>query len=314
MNQILQSEEWNPYYNVALEYELMKKQKHGTAMFLWQNAASVFVGRNQNLYMECNVPYLKEQRILAVRRFSGGGAVYQDEGNLNFSFVCPSAEADTDKMKRVVEKAVNTIGVSCSFSGRNDLLAEGRKFSGHAYYEEDACFLYHGTLLCNVNLEQMRSVLSPSLLKLHSKGVSSVKSRVVNLCELVPTLTIEQMKYALRDAFLQEYGQSSESNSICKISADSFPVDGKLLQQLESEEWVYGEAPEWSVKLERKMPIGLVSAQVQILNGKIEDIQIYTDSLMPIDFSECRKNLMGKMFSEMEVFDEVENSVLSLSD
>lgn len=311
MNQIIISEERSPYYNVALEYELMQKQGQGCTLLLWQNVPSVFIGRNQNLYAECDMDYLKEQKILPVRRFSGGGAVFQDEGNVNFSFLAPAEEADVEQMKRTIERAITALGISCTFSGRNDLLAGNRKFSGHAYYEEDGHFLYHGTLLCEENLEMLERVLKPSKHKLASKGIASVRSRVVNLKEILPDLTRERLVEALVWAFGEEYGLPVEKRKPEKIDRSFCAVKRELLEKLESPEWIYGEAPGWSVVLERHFPFGNVSVHVKVKDGLLEDIRIYTDSLDSLDFSVCEKQLQGRWFEEKEVFDVIEKSVLS---
>lgn len=310
MNQIFISEEKSPYYNVALEYELMQKQKQGCTLLLWQNVPSVFVGRNQNLYAECNMDYLKEQNILPVRRFSGGGAVFQDEGNLNFSFLAPAKEADMEQMKRTVERAIRSLGISCVFSGRNDLLTGGRKFSGHAYYEEDGHFLYHGTLLYEENLEMLEQVLRPSAHKLASKGIASVRSRVVNLREVLPELTKEGLMKALVWAFEQEYGLPA-GEELQRLSQNLYAVKGEFLKKLKSPEWLYGEAPGWSIVLERHFSFGNVSAQVKVKDGWIEDIRFYTDSLAPLDFSACEERLRGSWFAEKEIFDVIERGMLS---
>lgn len=311
MNQIFISKEQSPYYNVALEYELMQKQKQGCSLLLWQNVPSVFVGRSQNLYAECNMDYLKEKKILPVRRFSGGGAVFQDEGNLNFSFFSPAGEADMEQMKRTVERAITSLGIPCVFSGRNDLLIGGRKFSGHAYYEEDGQFLYHGTLLYEENLEMLEQVLRPSVHKLASKGIASVRSRVVNLKEILPDLTKEKLVDALVRAFEREYGPVAGAGNPKKLDQSLYTVKGELLEKLESPEWIYGEAPGWSVVLERHYPFGNVSVQMEVKDGLIEEVQMYTDSLDPPDFSVCERLLRGRWFEEKEIFDVIGKTVLS---
>lgn len=314
MNRIIISEEVEPYYNVALEYELLKKQSEDTILFLWQNVPSVFIGRNQNLYAECDMQYLEAAHILPVRRFSGGGAVFQDMGNLNFSFICPLEGADMEKMKRTLQEAVEALGISCTYSGRNDVLIEERKFSGHAWCEEENRLLYHGTLLLDINLEMLSRALKPSPGKLASKGIVSVRSRVINLKEVMPELTKERLTAALEESFLREYGSAGAETLTVeaeKVNRENRPVEAALYQQLKSPEWIFGQSPDWSISLEKHCTFGNVSVLAEVSDGKITGIKIYTDSLLSIDFSECEKKLLNRWFDEAEVFDVIEKSVLS---
>lgn len=314
MNRIIISEETDPYYNVALEHELLKNQDENTILFLWQNEPSVFIGRNQNLYAECDIQYLEKVNILPVRRFSGGGAVFQDMGNLNFSFICPLEKADMEKMKRTLQEAVESLGILCTYSGRNDVLIEGRKFSGHAWCEEENRLLYHGTLLLDVNLEMLTGALSPSKEKLKSKGIASVRSRVINLKEIIPELTREELTERLIESFSKEYGSVKNETLVLeteKVNREKHPVEKELYQKLKSPEWIYGQSPDWSVSLEKHCSFGNTSVLAEIEDGKISKIKIYTDSLLAIDFSTCEKILLNRWFDESEVFDVIEKSVLS---
>ena len=310
MNRILYSSQTNPYYNVALEYTLMKKNFQGITLFLWKNCPSVFIGRNQNLYMECNLAYLKEASILPVRRFSGGGAVFQDEGNLNFTFLCGAEDVSIGQFSRMVQKAVEALGICCEFTGRNDLLCNGKKFSGHAYYEEDGRLFYHGTMLCGTNLEMMEKALTPSAAKLESKGISSIRSRVMNLSEAVPDLTVRKAAEQLADQFAKTFGRTEQAK-IYSAEEAGIAVPREQILKLQSSEWLYGQSPDWSVRLERHFLEGLVSALVSVKDGRIAGIRIYTDCLKPVDWQECERRLSGRWYDEDEVFDELGRYVLS---
>ena len=303
MNPIIFSTETNPYYNVATEYQLFKKNTGGITLFLWQNEPSVFIGRNQNLYAECDVNYLEENHIYPVRRFSGGGAVYQDMGNLNFSFICPADKADIQQFKEYLYSAMKYLGFSCTYSGRNDLLINDRKFSGHAYYEEDNHFLYHGTLLYDVDLKQLEVALTPSKLKLNSKGISSVKSRVINLKELNPTLTLAHIHEALMKAF--------PGTLLPMPDSTSFPDITSMVKVLQSPSWIYGQAPAWNITLEHRFSFGLVTVNAEVKDGKIFDIHFFTDSLLPVHFSLCRQLLLGRWYSETEIIDVINQNMVS---
>lgn len=183
MNRIVVSEERDPYYNLALEEDLLRGVRPDEViLYLWQNEKTVVIGRNQNPYLECDVSQLTASGVHLARRISGGGAVYHDLGNLNFTFIYHESRKNLDKQLNVIKKAVEALGgVTVELSGRNDLTIQGQKFSGHAFYAEDGHEFHHGTLMVDVDLGQLENVLKPSKLKMQAKGITSVKSRVVNL-------------------------------------------------------------------------------------------------------------------------------------
>ena len=203
----IETDNTHPYKNLAVEeYLLLHCRENECILYLWQNQNTVVAGRNQNVWKECLVSRLEEDNGHIVRRLSGGGAVYHDLGNLNFTFLVRKENYDVSKQLDVILKAVQKLGIAAEKSGRNDILADGRKFSGNAFYEKgDHCY-HHGTLMVNVNMEDLSKYLTVSKEKLESKGVDSVRSRVVNLSEYVPELSIDLLKEKLREAFGEVYG------------------------------------------------------------------------------------------------------------
>ena len=197
----------DPFENLALEQHLMETVPDGGCiLYLWQNRHTVVIGKNQNAWKECRVQQLADDGGRLARRLSGGGAVYHDLGNLNFTFLIHKADYDISRQLDVILKALELLGIQAEKSGRNDLHADGRKFSGNAFYETgDRCY-HHGTLMVQVDREQLGKYLQVSASKLKSKGVASVQARVVNLTELKPGLTISQLKQALIDAMGLVYG------------------------------------------------------------------------------------------------------------
>ncbi len=292
MNRIYVSAETDPYFNIATEYQLFTEIRSGTSLFLWQNRPSVILGRNQNIFAECDLEFLRVQEILPVRRFSGGGAVFHDLGNVNFTFLAKEADADTDQYLKVLQKAVLSLGVECVFSGRNDLLADGKKFSGHAYYTDNGNFLYHGTLMVNVDLDVLSGGLKPSYTKLHSKGIDSVRSRVVNLSHLRPGITTEHVKDSLVRAFMAEY---ETTPPICEINREN--TQPAILEKLKSHDWIYGESPDFDMSLEKRLSFGNVSVYVDTIGGRVARIRLHTDSLENIDFGPCEEALTGSLFN-----------------
>ena len=196
----------DPYENLALEEALLSRVGEGDLiLYLWQNERTVVIGRNQNPWKECRTALLAEEGGRLARRLSGGGAVFHDLGNLNFTFLMAEADYDLPRQLTVLERACRSLGIPAQRSGRNDLLADGRKFSGNAFYKHNGRAYHHGTLMVDVDLEMVQRYLSPSKAKLAAKGVDSVRSRVVNLREFVPELTIEQLSDALTAALAEVY-------------------------------------------------------------------------------------------------------------
>ena len=196
----------DPYENLALEEALLDRVRPGELiLYLWQNERTVVIGRNQNPWKECRTALLAEEGGRLARRLSGGGAVFHDLGNLNFTFLMAAEDWDLPRQLTVLERACQSLGIPAQRSGRNDLLADGRKFSGNAFYKHNGKAYHHGTLMVDVDLEKVQRYLSPSKAKLAAKGVDSVRSRVVNLREFVPDLTIPQLADALIAALAEVY-------------------------------------------------------------------------------------------------------------
>ncbi|RDY30666.1 lipoate--protein ligase [Lachnotalea glycerini] len=295
MKKIIISEEFNPYFNIAAEHQLFLDSEEEIHLFLWQNEDCVIIGRNQNLYAECNLAYLKEKNIKAVRRFSGGGAVYQDRGNINFTFITKDQSANQVQFIKLIQSAMLKLGIDCELSGRNDLLYKNQKFSGHAYYTDSNNFMYHGTMLVRVNLEHLGKVLTPSPLKLHSKGIESVKNRVINLSDINAAITIEKVSQAFIEIF--------ECENIEHINETNFEAPLKTL--LASDEWLYAQSPDYDVELERKFSIGNVTVHICVAKDFIQKVKINTDSLHLYDFKACEDNLIGKHFCEQMIWESI---------
>lgn len=206
--QVVHSQDVNPYFNLALEEFLLHHVAEDTVvLYLWQNEHTVVIGRNQNAWKECKVNALEDSQGHLVRRLSGGGAVYHDLGNLNFTFLANVAHYDIARQSNVILRALSYEGVMGEKSGRNDLLIDGKKFSGNAYYQSGNNAYHHGTLLVDVDLANMGQYLQVSQEKLKSNGVDSVRSRVMNLKEVIAHLTIGRMKENMIRAFEEEYGK-----------------------------------------------------------------------------------------------------------
>ena len=192
------SENTSPYYNLALERSLFDFVDEDTViLYLWQNSHTIVIGKNQNAYAECKVDeFIKDGGTLA-RRPSGGGAVYHDLGNLNFSIICNESIAKEHTYQRIVKEALRFFGIVSEFNGRNDLTVDGKKFSGNAFYVKDDVLCQHGTILINSDFKELSKYLTPDISKLERNHVKSVESRVVNLSEISDKITVESMKEAM---------------------------------------------------------------------------------------------------------------------
>ncbi len=204
---LIRTESTDPYRNLALEKGLLQTvQKGQCILYLWQNEKTVVIGRNQNAWAECDPSRLEKDGAHLARRLSGGGAVFHDLGNLNFTFLSSTDDSDRQKETEVILEAVRSFGIHAERTGRNDLICEGRKFSGHAYYRSGGAAFHHGTVMISVDQSRLSDYLHVSPFKMQKSGVPSVRSRVMNLQEICPDLTVMRMAEALELAFSRVYG------------------------------------------------------------------------------------------------------------
>ena len=265
----------DPHKNLAMEEALLRSLPEGQAvMFLWQNRHTVVIGSGQNAWRECNTALLEAEGGTLARRSSGGGAVYHDLGNLNFSFVMPRADYDVDRQLTVVMNAVRTLGLNAEKTGRNDLTIGGRKFSGNAFRLLKETALHHGTLLISSDREMVGRYLTPDKDKLKAKGVKSVASRVVTL-ESLGDVTVESMCGAMMEAFRAEYG-AAQAGVLC---AEALPGYRELLERNRSWEWNYGFSPEGMIELSRRFAWGGVQLAAEVVGGRAKCVRVYTDSM-----------------------------------
>jgi lipoate-protein ligase A len=284
-----------PYRNLALEeYLLHNVAEDECILYLWQNEKTVVIGRNQNPWKECKVKELNEDGGRLVRRLSGGGAVYHDLGNLNFTFVLTKENYNVDRQLDVIIRAVNGLGIEAERSGRNDITVCGRKFSGNAFYSEGIKCYHHGTILVDADMSNLSKYLNVSKTKLVSKGVDSVRTRVANLKEYRPDLTIDMLKEELLKAFGETYGHVP-----VRIMEEDLPQDALKAgeKKFSSWEWIYGRKIEFSDNLERRFDWGDIELQLVVEGGIIRDCRAYSDSLDIDIFGLLPKYLSGCRFT-----------------
>ena len=267
----------DPHENLAAEKVLMDALQPGEAMlYLWQNLNTVVIGKNQNAWLECRTSLLEEEGGKLARRLSGGGAVFHDLGNLNFTFLMCKEDYDLDKQITVIQRACALAGIQAEKSGRNDLLAEGKKFSGNAFYQDKVHAYHHGTLMVDVDKEKLGRYLSPPQAKLQAKGVASVRSRVVNLKELSPDLTIEGMRSNMVQAFQDVYGMNIQPFVLTEQMGKQI---AQLTELYGSWDYLYGAPLSFTFSCEEKFEWGYVGLQLDAKGGIIADVGINTDAM-----------------------------------
>lgn len=300
--QIYESEGFDPYRNLAIEQHLLESVLGGCCLlYLWRNERTVVIGRNQNAWAECRTALLSEEGGKLARRLSGGGAVYHDLGNLNFTFLMRTGDYDLARQLSVIRRACDVCGIETEISGRNDLLADGRKFSGNAFYHHEGRSYHHGTLLVDVDGESMKRYLSPSKAKLEAKGVESVRSRVVNLKELDPSITVETLKAAMKSAFSEVYGLPVSAPPVldeARIKA--------LTAHYASEKWLYGQRLPLMFRCERRFSWGGIELQFSVDRGVITDTRVYTDDMDTETAPAIQKALAGCPFSLAALSERIE--------
>ena len=267
----------NPYHNLAVEeYLMMHTGDSELIVYLWQNEHTIVIGRNQNVWQECKVSEFTKDGGRIVRRLSGGGAVYHDLGNLNFTFCVKKADYDVDKQLEVILTAVQLLGINARKTGRNDITIEGRKFSGNAFYRTGQYCYHHGTLLLDADTEKMVQYLNVDTAKLQSKGVSSVKARVTNLknycADINRRLITEKIKTALKNVYECDIG----------IIKDTDLNENEIIR-LENKfsdwNWIFGRKIPFTNQISRRSVWGNMDIHIVVDEGRIRDIEIYSDML-----------------------------------
>lgn len=287
---ILKSKTTNVYINQAIELALFDSVKLGELfIFLWANENTVVIGRNQNAYDECKAELLEREGGHLARRLSGGGAVFHDIGNLNFTFIARDCEYSQDKNFQIISTALKNCGFEVELSGRNDMTVSGKKFSGNAFYSDKEKKLHHGTILICTDSEKMKKYLTPSLLKRAKHSVKSVESRVINLSDLNKSFNREQAENAIIAAIKTIfYGADIEEIT-------SGEIDGKMLDnnlaKFSSQRWIYGTDLCYNRQCEIETQNALFCIKVFVSGGIIKSAKVFTDSL---DFS-AAQNLEEKL-------------------
>ncbi|MDX9917904.1 MAG: lipoate--protein ligase [Gudongella sp.] len=294
----------DPHYNLAFEEYCFKNLPEGEDyVFLWINGPSIIVGKNQNTIEEINQEFVRENGIKVVRRITGGGAVYHDHGNLNFSIFTKSSgkeKIDFGQINIPILKSLERFGIQAELSGRNDLTVDEKKVSGIAQSVWKGRILNHGTILYDTDLTVLSKALNVKADKYESKGVKSVRSRVTNIKPyMVKDVDILQFKGLLLN-YIFEYAGSAPEEYI--LSEEQLQGIEKLFQEKYSTwDWNYGESPDFGIKNYKKFPIGSIDVRLQVKNGVISDIRIFGDFFGTKDVRELEDRVKGMRYEREEL-------------
>jgi lipoate-protein ligase A len=291
----------NPYFNLAME-EYLLKSFNKDIFILWRNEPAIIVGKNQNTISEVNVEYVKENSIPVVRRLTGGGAVFHDLGNINFTFISANDNKSFNNFRKFTQPIIDvlrSLEVEAEFSGRNDLVIQGRKFSGNAQCNYKDKVMHHGTLLFSSAIKDLSAALKVKPSKFEGKAVKSVASRVTNISEhLKSTLSIIQFKEMVMDHVAKE----KESGVVYKFSEEDIKNINKLVEEKYSTwQWNFGNSPKYSFTNEFKYNGGNVEVRLNVDKGLIKDIKIYGDFFGKCDVSEIENALIGVRHCEIGI-------------
>ena len=266
-----------PYENLALEEYLFRRIQPGQVMlYLWQNRRTVVIGRNQNAWQECRFQLLEEEGGFLARRRSGGGAVFHDLGNLNFTFIACEGDYDVTKQLNVLIDAVDGLGLKAEQTGRNDVTIDGRKFSGNAFQSKGIRHCHHGTILIDVDRTQLERYLIVSAEKMQSKGVTSVQARVANLRELAPHIDVATMRSLLIESFGKIYGGQPQELQLSDLDGSEL---AEITSTFASWEWRLGRPIPFTQEFSHRFAWGGVTVQLQVNEGRIQEAAVFSDAL-----------------------------------
>ena len=290
----------NAYFNLAMEEYFLKNTTEDVFM-LWRNESAIIVGKNQNTLSEINYEYVKENNIKVVRRQSGGGAVFHDLGNINFTFIScnDNSFSDFKRFTMPIIECLEDLNIHAEFSGRNDLLIDNQKFSGNAQYNYKNKVMHHGTLLFSSQINDLSSALKVKPSKFEGKGVKSVKSRVTNISNhLKKSMTVLEFK----DYLMNFINNKDENNHFYELSDHDINEINKLVDEKYSTwHWNFGHSPKYSLNNEVKYPGGNIEFSLNVDKGIINEIKFFGDFFGKKDVSNIEDLLKNVMHNESSI-------------
>ena len=293
----------NPVYNVALEaYAFRELLAEDELFILWINEPTIVIGKHQNAIEEINKTYTDEHGIHVVRRLSGGGAVYHDLNNLNYTIISNKSQEGTFDFKTFSQPVIETLadlGVTATFTGRNDLEIDGKKFCGNAQAYYKGRMMHHGCLLFDVDMTVLGNALQVSKDKIESKGVKSVRARVTNILDELPEkMTVEAFSNQLLNKMKESYPDMTEY----VFSDDDLKnIQALADQQFGTWDWTYGEAPEYTIKRSVRYPAGKITTYANVEKSVIKGMKLYGDFFGIKDVADIEQALIGLRYEYPDV-------------
>lgn len=294
---LIYNEKTNPYFNLAME-EYFLKNFDEDMFILWRNESSVIVGKNQNTLSEINLDYIKENSIPVVRRLSGGGAVFHDLGNINFTFIANNNDnfSDFKRFTTPIIELLKSLDINAEFSGRNDLLIDGYKFSGNAQYNYKNKVMHHGTLLFSSKISNLSNALNVKPIKFEGKSVKSVKSRVTNISEhLKEAMDILEFKDLIMN-YLSKTNIDNKSYTLSDL--DVHNINKLVDEKYSTWDWNFGHSPKYSLYNELKYPGGNIEFNLNVEKGIIRGIKFFGDFFGKCDISHIENLLLNTKHEE----------------
>lgn len=304
----------DPKINLAIEEYLIRNVAPKEEILLFYiNQPSIIIGRNQNTVQEINVDYVREHDIIVVRRLSGGGAVYHDLGNLNFSFIAPNSPGNFHNFQKFTQPVIQVLtkmGVPAELSGRNDILANGKKISGNAQYVSGPRMVSHGTLLWNTDLSVVGEALRVKQAKIESKGIKSVRSRVANITEFLPENPPDIMTF--RQHIIDGVNSQTPLREYVLSSADWQNIHRLSQERYQTWEWNFGKSPAFGIQRETRYAGGTVEAWLDVSRGGIINrVKFYGDFFGQRDVSELEAALAGCRYAPSALQERLEGVNIS---
>lgn len=297
----------NPFYNIALEAYAFRELRDEDELFiLWINEPTIVIGKHQNAIEEINKAYTDEHGIHVVRRLSGGGAVYHDLNNLNYTIISNKAEEGAFDFKTFSQPVIETLadlGVTATFTGRNDLEIDGKKFCGNAQAYYKGRMMHHGCLLFDVDMTVLSNALQVSKDKIESKGVKSVRARVTNILDELPEkMTVEAFSEQLLNKIKEQYPDMTE---YVLSEADLENIQNLADNQFATWDWTYGKSPDYTIKRSVRYPAGKLTSYVKVEKSVITGLKIYGDFFGIKDVSDIEEELIGLRYEYQDVLDKL---------
>ncbi|NBB91386.1 MAG: lipoate--protein ligase [Spirochaetes bacterium] len=296
---IFTSESNNPWFNLATEDWIFRDMDPSyRILFLWRNADTVVIGRHQNPWKECNLEKMERDGVYLARRQSGGGAVYQDLGNTNFTFMTSLDQYDQEENFGIIINALAEFGITAERSGRNDVLVDGRKVSGSAFKRAKDRAFHHGTLLIGADLGRLVDYLSPAKKKLVSKGIESVKSRVANLTEFNEGLDHDTLTATIIKTFLEHHGEEAEVEHLTRDDLAEIPSLAAHFEELKDWNWRFGRSPDFSHHMNERFDWGEMDVHLETKRGHISEIAVFSDTLHPEMVEYLEQHMVGLKYEK----------------